>query len=100
MLKKQESPGLTVKAAELVHFRLCHICFHLNEAATEVIQCEKCHRVFGLSGWEEAEFDDEMDAATTEGEEGWDSPSEEDLMRLPMPNRKIYSRVHGLSVLW
>ncbi|MBI1861096.1 MAG: hypothetical protein HYR96_09290 [Deltaproteobacteria bacterium] len=27
---------------ESIHFRLCHLCFNLNEAAVEIHRCEKC----------------------------------------------------------
>ena len=112
MRQKNQTLGLVAGPTdtidrEVVHFRLCHICFHLNEAQAEVIQCDKCHRVFGMGGWEESEDDDDMDASDESGTAAAAAAAamdaadeEEELMRLPMPNRKTYSRVHGLSVLW
>jgi hypothetical protein len=31
-----------------LHFRLCHVCLHLNESTTSVLSCQKCNHALGL----------------------------------------------------
>jgi len=38
------SPRLSTPGDDVLHFRLCHLCLHLNESQADIIQCERCHR--------------------------------------------------------
>ena len=38
------SPTPNVSYDVPLHFRLCHVCLHLNESNHEIINCEKCQR--------------------------------------------------------
>jgi len=43
--KKQTSLlPLAVGDDESLHFRLCHICFYLNESLNEITRCERCRK--------------------------------------------------------
>lgn len=77
--------GLSDK--EYVHFRLCHICLHLNEASTEIVRCGKCSKYLSLeSGWESAELRKKSAREADEEEAS-----------LPEPKKRALT---GLSVVW
>lgn len=75
---------------EFVHFRLCHVCLHLNESSSDIVRCEVCRRYLSFeSGWEQME---KPQAATA-------SVDEEDELIAPSL-RKRPLLLTGLSVLW
>jgi hypothetical protein len=55
--KKQQS---LVKFEEPLHFRLCHICNHLNESSIHVFKCKHCSSALSSSIEEsyDGDFDD------------------------------------------
>ena len=82
---------------ESLHFRLCHLCFHLNESSTEVDKCLRCHASFkpDVDTAEEIELDGTSDQEL--------EAEEEDLDEIGLPYssfRRKSPRLAGLTVVW
>ena len=80
-----------------VHFRLCHICLHLNESSSEILRCQQCKKYLSVESiWEfiEKNLDEEKEeqavAALDQGEQDILGPNFG--KRAPL--------LTGLSVLW
>lgn len=43
---KKRSRKVRAVVEESIHFRLCHLCLHLNESPNEVNRCEQCAHEF------------------------------------------------------
>lgn len=75
---------------ESIHFRLCHLCLNLNEAADEVIRCEKCgHDYHSISDYL---MSDEVDLVVGEDE----SEGMEDADSLERLRARGSKRLNGL----
>ncbi len=73
----------------ILHFRLCHVCLHLNEAENDVTECEACQCTFtGDNSWEIGRFG--------RPEQSKDSGDDEPVEGDP----KAAMRLTGLSVVW
>ena len=89
-----------------LHFRLCHICLHLNESSSDILQCHRCQRYLTIepllarnpilgkleSELDDAKWDDEREEQAVDGEENLS-------LRAPAL-RKRTGGLHGLAVLW
>lgn len=69
----------------IAYFRLCHLCFHLNESATGVYRCERCGRILtldrvpqNLSEAIEQYFETEMKAEPESSEDGPEGEGDSD----------------------
>lgn len=75
---------------EYLHFRLCHMCLHLNESEETINECEACQCTFtGGASWEVGSFE------RSEGQSGHDDDDEAPEADLRRPKRLM-----GLSVVW
>lgn len=69
-MKKRAQKGRSRSTVtdESIHFRLCHLCLHLNESPHEINRCEKCgHDYYSVADYlmseEEVELGDADDAS-------------------------------------
>lgn len=69
-MKKQTPKGKRSVPQETIHFRLCHLCFHLNESPQEIHRCERCsHDYYSVSDYLMGDLEsmaDEMEDAEVE----------------------------------
>jgi hypothetical protein len=68
-LKSSSRSGREPVRTESIHFRLCHVCLYLNEAAQDIAECEACNCSFvSDSVWDtsskEAQYDAEDEDMT------------------------------------
>lgn len=92
----QNAVGDHHEDGEHLHFRLCHLCFHLNEADAEISQCEECNHLFKDEIL--TQFFDDQDAeaftdAAPDDKRTEDSEEEDEAER-----GKFFGDVNGLSV--
>ena len=55
-----------------LHFRLCHVCFNLNESEKAIAHCQKCGRLLSLENISEQEWAAIQANHTEENNDGWD----------------------------
>ena len=79
-VKRQQS----LVQPESIHFRLCHMCLHLNESAQEIHRCERCaHDYYCVSDYLMSET---IDLA------GEDEPAEVETVNLEKMAERARSR--------
>ncbi len=96
--RKKNQPSspysLGVKADEQLHFRLCHVCLHLNESESDIEQCQRCQRYLTIENLVEEKL-----AARLLGGEDDEDEMDEELMEGSMVRRKG-GGLNGLAVRW
>ena len=90
--KKQKEKKST--AHEATYFRLCHFCFHLNEADVPIMDCTQCANLLSSEPIEEF-YEDVFEKQTPAA--SLDEDEEDDESRRNLP---IHSELRGLSVIW
>lgn len=60
-MKKRAHQGKRSSVSqESIHFRLCHLCFYLNESREEIHRCAKCeHDFYSVSDYLMSDAEDE-----------------------------------------
>lgn len=98
--KKSDPPPAALgrpAAGEAIHFRLCHICFHLNESSSEIIRCQSCRKYLSVEPiWEYLEGRQkarQKRRVQDDDDEDEDEETETFTKRIP-------PILTGLSVLW
>ena len=54
-----------------LHFRLCHVCFNLNESEKAIAHCQKCGRLLSLENISEQEWAAIQANHAEENNDGW-----------------------------
>ena len=88
--KKQENKPT---AHEATYFKLCHFCFHLNEADQPIMDCTQCANL--LSSEPIEEFYEDVFGSVTTARTVVDEDDDETAASV-LPNPEL----RGLSVIW
>lgn len=95
--KKAASPSSASVRDDQLHFRLCHVCLHLNESNVEIIQCTKCQRYLTIESLVEEKLAEKRGASPEEIEEQ-EILKEHDAVFAG--SRRRGGGLYGLAVLW
>lgn len=95
--RKTASPSHASIRDEALHFRLCHVCLHLNESNVEIIQCAKCQRYLTIESLVEEKLAQKRGASAQDVEEQ-EILEEHDAVFEGA--RRRGAGLWGLSVLW
>ena len=109
-LTSRPLPAATEPVETYAHFRLCHVCWYLNESGQEVMKCDRCHRYLSSASnlpepslpnvLEEAYADFETsEAGESRRSQESDDALEGSVIRLHT-RRKARSPLSGLTAVW
>lgn len=87
-----------LSSEEALHFRLCHVCLHLNESEGDIQQCQKCQRYLTIENMVEQRLARRRRGAAVfnlEVDDDIEDLSEDDFGEIPR-----FSGLNGLAVLW
>lgn len=84
-----------------LHFRLCHLCFFLNEGNSEISECERCQHAFTdealtqfFDDYDEEAFSDQLEQPAPPEQEEYENEKGERISS----KRPVTGQVYGLSV--
>lgn len=93
---KLKAPIAKAASSEATYFRLCHLCFHLNEADQPIMECEECTNMLSAAPIDDF-YDDIFEAQTDSRRKSNEELEEERELRNSLPPDP---EIKGLSVIW
>lgn len=90
--KKHENQTQAKAIVTETYFRLCHFCFHLNEADQPIMECTECSNL--LSSEPIEEFYEDLYESVSASNSADDDEEESET------NTGVLPQLGGLSVIW
>ena len=94
--KKTKSHSSLTADAEALHFRLCHVCLHLSESDSDIVQCQRCQRYLTI----ESLVEERLKRARGGSEEEQEMIDEHEAVFESGSFRRKGGGLAGLAVLW
>lgn len=101
-VKQNQAPAPSTKP-QPTHYRLCHVCLHLNEGNKDVFQCVRCNsqlswNAYTLQAGNDESLIDDVWNADLDDTEGGESAGLDEAAMAEIRRKRAARRILGLSV--